>query len=614
MKRVGIVFLALLLLLTGLPLSGRAAEPMKVYAGEVSGTYEDVLTVPVRVQGNSGLMGYSLELSYDVSVLTPVAVKRGETWGNGLFDHNLESATGILRVVWSATEPCYGDGVLFTVDFAVKGEAYGSYPMELRCNMADTFNGAYERLDLPCVAGQIILEKDDTSPLLYSGSYSATMGEALEISLRITNNSGVSAGIVSLLYNADALLFVEARSALAEVKEVSNQDGKMLISIGSVDRTEGDGVLFKLSFRAKYCEGKTYALQWSFTGGINCHDAKVSIQKGDARIYGSQVQIHDQRIRIPVWIAGNPGLMGLKLSITYDPSFMKFESLTRGELMSEGMFSHNMDTEGRLLFVWSGTEDITEDGELFLLEFSKLRDLDNTYIRMKYSQADTFNSGWKDVTLVCEDIVLSDTIVPPEDSQDPSCDGGETCPTHNFTDVPSASYWSHAGIDYVVEKGLMVGVSQRRFDPQGKFTRAMMVMVLYRMENSPKVERSNIFTDVSEKAWYADAVTWASKTGVVKGYNDGSFRPDEPITREQIAVMFYRYAMLNHVYEEELQSKLDGFPDGTMVSSWAKAELNWAVNAGLITGVGKQGVSYLLPQDHATREQLATILMRFLIN
>ena len=607
MKRVGIVCMALLLLLSALPLTGRAAEPMQIRGGAASATYQDVLKVPVSVENNRGLMGAGIELHYDTTLFTILSVTPGELWSKGLFDHDGDSAQGTLQVVWSGTEGCYYDGILFPVEFAVKGEAYGSYPMELRCNSAHTFNESYERLELPCKAATVTLKKADAQPLLYSGSYSAAIGEAVDVFLSIADNPGMAGGVLSLRYDAAALHFVEAQGLLLALDHVESEAGTLRISTKPLGKERGDGQLLRLTFRIKHCRVGSYTLEWSFDGGISCHPAQLSVQAGNGRIYGPRIQQTEPTVTVPVWIAGNPGLMGLKLHMTYDPAVLQLSSVDRSTLLSEGMFSHHLTREGSLFLVWSGTENMEEDGELFLLQFSVLKEIEeDTYITVSYSQADTFNSAWEDVILHCEEITLSPL------SRELPCDGGTSCPGRGFADMPPVGNWAHEGIDFVVEQGLMVGVSNTKFAPKNPFTRAMMVMVLYRMEGSPEVEGSNSFTDVEQSAWYARAVTWASNAGVVQGYGDGTFQPNKPITREQIAVMFCRYAKLIQAYEEAEPSLSERFPDASTLSSWAEAEMNWAVATGLITGIATAEGSFLMPHRLASREQIATILLRFL--
>ena len=605
MKRVGIVFLAVLLVLSSIPFAW-AAEPMTLSADAVSGSYREILSVPVRVKNNTGLMGCSLELCYDSERFAPLAVTRGDLWSNGLMDSNLESAAGTLRVVWSASAACYEDGVLFTVDFMVKGEAYGRYPMELRCNKDDTFNERYERLELPCEAAGIILEKEDANPLLYSGSYSAAMGEAVDVYLRVADNDGLPAGKLILSYDTSLLTFIEMESLLAEAELAEYTDGALFIAMQKLSKEKGDGALLRLRFRVKYCEAKTYELKWNHDGGVVCHAAQLSVQAGDARIYGGQNQRTEQTVTVPVCIAGNPGLMGMKLTFFYDATMLQPTGVVRGQILSGGMFSHNMAESGKIVIVWSGTADVSQDGELFLLQFDLIDELEkDTNLQMQYSQMDTFNSAWQDVVLCCEEITV-------EKKERPACDGGTTCPCYGYIDRPTADHWSHAGIDFVVEQGLMIGVSDTEFAPAEEFTRGMMVMVLYRMEGCPKVEAGNEFADVPQTEWYAQAVAWAAEQGVVKGYGDGTFKPNGAITREEIAIMFCRYAKLSRTYEEAEESHLETFPDGETVSPWAVTELNWAVDTGLINGVWTEEGTFLLPLEHANREQLATILMRFL--
>ena len=181
------------------------------------------------------------------------------------------------------------------------------------------------------------------------------------------------------------------------------------------------------------------------------------------------------------------------------------------------------------------------------------------------------------------------------------------CPSAAYTDVPAYGNWAHAGIDYCVANGLMNGMSANRFDPKGTLTRAQLVTILYRVAGQPEPTTSGTFTDLTAN-WYKKAVEWAAANGIVKGYPDGTFRPDEAITREQIATILYRFDEATKAEE----NKLAGFPDAADVSGWAAEGLNWAVNEGLINGAASQGTSYLQPKATATRDQIAAIIMRYL--
>ncbi len=191
------------------------------------------------------------------------------------------------------------------------------------------------------------------------------------------------------------------------------------------------------------------------------------------------------------------------------------------------------------------------------------------------------------------------------------CAYGEQCGAHTFTDMPELGIWAHDGIDFVVEKGLFNGMSEDTFAPDETMTRAMLVTVLWRSMEEPEAEAAS-FTDVPADQWYSKAVAWAAEQGVVNGYTDGTFRPDDQITREQLATVLFRFAKLTEMDPPE-RAELDVFPDSEDVQDYAVEALQWAVGKGLVNGVydSHMDQTFLRPQGSATRAQVATILMRF---
>ena len=175
-----------------------------------------------------------------------------------------------------------------------------------------------------------------------------------------------------------------------------------------------------------------------------------------------------------------------------------------------------------------------------------------------------------------------------------------------FTDVPGGA-WYEDGVAYVYDNGLMNGTSGTTFSPESTTTRGMLVTILYRMAGSPSAE-GGTFTDVAVDAWYADGVAWAAANGIVGGYGNGRFGPDDPITREQMAAILYRYAQYKG-YRTTAGADLSGYVDADSVSSYALASLQWANAAGLVTGTSS---NTLTPDGSATRAQVATIFMRFM--
>ncbi len=181
------------------------------------------------------------------------------------------------------------------------------------------------------------------------------------------------------------------------------------------------------------------------------------------------------------------------------------------------------------------------------------------------------------------------------------------CPSSQFTDVPPVDNWAHASIDYCVENDLMQGISDTAFLPKGVTTRAQFVTILYRIAGEPEVEFKGIFEDVAEGKFYSAAVEWAAANGIVNGVSETAFDPEGSITREQIVAILYRYAGSPNV-EGEL-----AYRDAFRVSGYARNAMLWAVNEGIINGVADPHKPTMLePQSFAIREQIATIIMRFL--
>ena len=176
-----------------------------------------------------------------------------------------------------------------------------------------------------------------------------------------------------------------------------------------------------------------------------------------------------------------------------------------------------------------------------------------------------------------------------------------------FTDV-SEKDWFYGDVMFVYENGLMLGTSKTLFSPHGTATRGMMATILWRMEGSPAPKGKNSFTDVEAGKWYADAITWTAENGIFAGYGKDKFGPDDPITREQLAAIFYRYADYKG-YDLTVKGNLDKFKDADKITDYAKTAMQWAVGSGLVKG--KSG-NLLDPQGMATRAEIAAMLHRFI--
>ena len=191
------------------------------------------------------------------------------------------------------------------------------------------------------------------------------------------------------------------------------------------------------------------------------------------------------------------------------------------------------------------------------------------------------------------------------------CAKDDSCPLGAFGDL-TATAWYHDGVHYCVEKGLMHGMSADKFQPDGSVTRAQLAAILWRLEGIPAPVSTADFSDVADGVWYAEAIRWAAGSGVVKGYDNGCFGPNDAVTREQMAAILYRYAQhkgYDVIAGED--TNILSFDDAFAVSEYAIPAMQWACGSGLMTGAQRDGGMALAPRDTTTRAQTATLLMRF---
>lgn len=179
---------------------------------------------------------------------------------------------------------------------------------------------------------------------------------------------------------------------------------------------------------------------------------------------------------------------------------------------------------------------------------------------------------------------------------------------NRFKDV-SANEWYAPEVRKAVEMGLFNGLSAEKFGPTGTMTRAMLVTVLWRYAGKPIAEKTPDFTDVPGGQWYSDAVAWAAENGIVTGVGKGRFSPDGTITREQMATILYRYAVMLEL-DTSARGELSQFADAHEISSWSKDALQWAVAEEIIGGSRSSEGLFILPANGATRAQVAAVLVR----
>ena len=197
----------------------------------------------------------------------------------------------------------------------------------------------------------------------------------------------------------------------------------------------------------------------------------------------------------------------------------------------------------------------------------------------------------------------SETVTPSESSK-PS---ESTTPVSKvFSDVPVSGKWYSEAVYYVAEKGYMDGTGNNKFNPIGTVTRGTIAQILYAAEGKPAVSDSSKFADVKAGKWYANAVNWAADNGLVSGYGKGIFKPEDPVTREQMVAIMYKYSEMKG-FDLTATADLSKFADQSQVSKWAINSMKWGVDHKIISGTNK-GIE---PKGNATRAQIAVILQAY---
>lgn len=310
-------------------------------------------------------------------------------------------------------------------------------------------------------------------------------------------------------------------------------------------------------------------------------------------------------------------------------------ALTGGETMKLGQsatvtaqINHPVDGEsqptGDVAFTLNGQTLTAENGTL-TLDGSVLNAVGTYTIRAAYAGDDRFAPCEAAFTVTVGEAGAPDT---PENPGTPGNSGGgnpgggkpgrpsvpdtdiddpDVPLTQPFVFVDVASgIWYYDAVKYVFDRGLMTGVSDTAFAPDEETTRGMIVTILHRMEKEPAAAISS-FLDRVDGKWYTDAIDWAAESGVINGYDNGSFGADDSVTREQLVTILYRYAGMKG-YDVSARASLDSYSDAAQVSGYAGDAMAWAVANGLVKGTSETTIS---PKATATRAQIALILMRF---
>lgn len=273
-----------------------------------------------------------------------------------------------------------------------------------------------------------------------------------------------------------------------------------------------------------------------------------------------------------------------RLLVSYDPA-LKLEGVKAAD--SDWIVSTDTTTPGTIAFAWVASDLPAESTLMLTAQFDAI--VDGAAIRAEATEL--YENG---------------AVLPAPEKAELSL----SIPTveNPFTDIDG--HWAYDDILAAYEAGLMEGYGDGIFAPEDTLERSMIVTILYRMAGSPAVTGKNPFADVKADVWYEDAVIWAYESGIVKGVSATEFEPEEPVIRQDLVTMLYRYAEWNK-QDVSASGDLSGFKDNALVKDYAQAPMQWAVGCGLIIGDEK---GMLNPDGTATRAEMATLAVRFAKN
>ena len=378
----------------------------RVYADEISCVAGDNIIVPVGISGNTGLMGYIINITYDPKVMTPLA----PIMQNREIYSNIETAEpGELKVIWYEKDEIAQDGELFRIPFKVSSRtAEGKYSIGITYSEENTFNENFDNVMLICSDAIVNVTEAPSRPTLYSDDINALSGSFFDVPIYIKNNVGIAdASYLTIKYDPSVLTYSECINDLGVVSRVSGQaTGNLKIRLDELSKNESDGCLITVRFRVNENKFGSCKLQmtidderWStenvwLTIIENTSEPIISIKELRAKV--------GETISVPVNISNNSGLMGYKMSIVYDQSKLILRGVKNNNNWSDGEFAFN-DTKGTIDIVWVSTDALKINGDMFYLLFEVRNDAapSTSQIKVTYDRLNTFNGDYSPVEITC---------------------------------------------------------------------------------------------------------------------------------------------------------------------------------------------------------------------
>lgn len=443
MKRFCSLILAFCLVIASFPYVIAVSSDNTISCGKTFSSADGLLCVPVQIENNTGVMGYSIKVGYNKNGLLPVSVTLGEFFSTGSFNDSIGvDVPGSFKVVWTNSENNYDDGVMFVLSFRVLANASASESIAISYNQDDTFDESWQDVVFHCVNGSVTTDLSGVpacSNSVSAHSAEVMAGEQFDLPVQFESMSELMGFSIVISYDSTVFTPVDISRGSAFTSGSMNDnrekaEGHLKVVWTGTENVAANGTAFvatfstnsraesgQHTFEISYIPADTFNETWQDVV-LNCQDTTVTVRAHlDNYVYpyGNIVQ-ESSHISIPVAIKNNQGFMGLAIVIAYDKNVFTPLSVDSGAVLSNGSVNDSIGVSapGSFRVVYTASGNVSEDGILFTIDFAISKTAHgNSTIVLSYAQADTFNEQWEDVVFACENVVVE--IDNPEIKETP---------------------------------------------------------------------------------------------------------------------------------------------------------------------------------------------------
>lgn len=430
-----------------------------VYSDDIVTEAGKTARIPIKIENNTGIMGWKLTFTYDPKVLTPLSVETGDVISSGIQD-NIEGdmVPGSINVYWAGVDNETYNGTMIYINFAVDESAVGNTIIDISYSQADTFDVNLNDVHLNCKPISVAITNNSYSQYAKINAHAEDViaGEEVSLKLNISEINSVTNAEITVAYDSENFEFKEFIKNGVEVSGTQS-DGTVLLNISNITESANNTDFVTLVFQ---CKGKAMSGNYDFslsspTEGVICEGCSIVVSPSAtseiAEIYAEDVEAkQNDVVTIPVMIENNHGIMGYKVHMEYDADKIEPVSASVGDIKGYS-FTHNIGyTSGSFDVLWNSTDNVIQDGVLFNMSFRILTDENlETTIALSYSQSDTFNENYEDVVFHCTDINL---LLNPHQHHYTAVVTPPTCTEKGYT-----TYTCECGDTYIADETAALG-------------------------------------------------------------------------------------------------------------------------------------------------------------